>query len=468
MTTWDVFHSERLEIERGLATDAIRAALAAGRLRDDDLVRPTGSNIPWTAIADVAELVSATTTAKMPVEPEVKAPPEVKSAAKSEKPPAPAVEVQSSEPPESKGSTDFDPTHQAAEFSISDFVDESDSDFEETAPDAFDDEIEVLDALDILEEDGAPVLTPQGGLTPVDDDLAVLDESDLIEVDDAEEKPFDPHTLFEVDDEDDDQDLDHEAVAAESESDELEDVAKQLTADAPSLELDIEPDLADMPAGAFDLRPARLDAVIDDDEGAGDDDEVYFVAVPEPLPGDFEEEDPFEEDEDAAEFTLARGKAETVEELDLAAMVDVAFQLVLFFLVTATTVLYKSLEIPRPNADAPNPGAVQGQSRSLEDLKDDFILVEIDASGGVKIDRENVAASMNALVENLRAARERTNRKSMLLSADFSTPHKNAVMAYDAASEIGLGIAIANPTPPPANTPPATPSPPARPTASGG
>ena len=183
---------------------------------------------------------------------------------------------------------------------------------------------------------------------------------------------------------------------------------------------------------------------------------------------DFDEYDPQDEDEAAAEFTLSRNKAETVEELDLAAMVDVAFQLVLFFLVTATTVLYKSLEIPRPNADAPNPGAVQGQSRSLEDLKDDFILVEIDASGGVKIDRENVAASMNALVENLRAARERTNRKSMLLSADFSTPHKNAVMAYDAASEIGLGIAIANPTPPPANTPPATPSPPARPTASGG
>ena len=36
----------------------------------------------------------------------------------------------------------------------------------------------------------------------------------------------------------------------------------------------------------------------------------------------------------------------------------------------------------------------------------------------------------------------------MLLSADFATPHRNAVLAYDAANEIGLGIAIAKPQPP--------------------
>ncbi len=41
-------------------------------------------------------------------------------------------------------------------------------------------------------------------------------------------------------------------------------------------------------------------------------------------------------------------------------MVDVAFQLVLFFLVTATTVLYKSLEVPKPNPDSPAAAAAQG------------------------------------------------------------------------------------------------------------
>ena len=126
-------------------------------------------------------------------------------------------------------------------------------------------------------------------------------------------------------------------------------------------------------------------------------------------------------------------------------MVDVAFQLVLFFLVTATTVLYKTLEVPKPNAEAPAGAAAQGRSRSLDDLKNDYILVEIDAAGTMKIDREPVAAEMDALVERLRDAREKTGRKAMLLSADFATPHRNAVLAYDAANEIGLGIAIAKP-----------------------
>ena len=159
-----------------------------------------------------------------------------------------------------------------------------------------------------------------------------------------------------------------------------------------------------------------------------------------------EEFDPQEEDEEAAEFTLSRRGPETVEELDLAAMVDVAFQLVLFFLVTATTVLYKSLEVPKPNPESP-PGAVaQGRSRTLDDMRDSYIVVEIDPAGAMKIDREPVAARMDALVDRLRAAREQTGRKAMLLSADFATAHRNAVLAYDAANEIGLGIAIARPS----------------------
>src|SRR5260370_13884221 len=142
-------------------------------------------------------------------------------------------------------------------------------------------------------------------------------------------------------------------------------------------------------------------------------------------------------------------------------MVAVAFQVVLFFLVTATPVLYKSLEVPKPNPETTPAAAAQGRAKTMDDLKSDFILVEIDPAGAVKIDREPVAAEMRALVERLRAQREQTGRKAMLLSADFSTPHRSAVLAYDAANEIVLGIAIARPaqsptpaTPPPPRTPP--------------
>ncbi|HZW29460.1 MAG TPA: biopolymer transporter ExbD, partial [Isosphaeraceae bacterium] len=174
------------------------------------------------------------------------------------------------------------------------------------------------------------------------------------------------------------------------------------------------------------------------------------VALPVVPSRDWDEDRPAVETatDHPAGFTLARSGPMTVEELDLAPMVDVAFQLVLFFMVTATTVLYKTLEIPKPTADPP-PGAVaQGHSRSLDDFKDDYVIVEIDATGAMKIDHEPVPAEFTALAERLRTAREKTNRKTMLLSADFATPHRHSVLAYDAANEIGMGIAIAKPKAP--------------------
>ena len=151
------------------------------------------------------------------------------------------------------------------------------------------------------------------------------------------------------------------------------------------------------------------------------------------------------EDDDEEAFSLSRSATQRIEELDLAPMVDVAFQLVLFFMVTATTVLYKTLELPKPSAETPASTVAQGRSRSLDELKEDFILVEIDDRGAMKLDREPIEPVRETLVEQLRQAREKTGRKSMLLSADYATAHRNAVLAYDAAYEIGLLIAIAKP-----------------------
>jgi biopolymer transport protein ExbD len=295
LATWDVFRSDRLEIERALSTEAVRAALLRGDLHDDDLIRPAGTKAPWTRLADL---------------------------------PAPA------------GPTPAAPA-------------------------------------------------------PTGDEADNLGDATF------------PEDLEPLEDEDEDR------IGVERAS-----------------------------AGRLDLSSAE---VLTWNE-SGDEDRADGPELePEPGLGPEPEPDPLDEDEDAAEFTLSRSGPETVEELDLAAMVDIAFQLVLFFLVTATTVLYKSLEVPKPNPESAAAGATQGKANTLKDLKNDYILVEIDPQGVMKIDREPVASEMSALVERLRAARETTGRKAMLLSADSTTPHRNAVLAYDAANEIGLGIAIARP-----------------------
>ncbi|MGE3821364.1 MAG: ExbD/TolR family protein [Isosphaeraceae bacterium] len=325
MAIWDVFHSDRLELERALETGRVIEALARGDLTVDDLIRPSGTSTPWTRIGDRPALLEAATTT------------------------APSPEPQ---PP--------------------------------------------------------PTAPREGGLVDFDD------------LDDEEEVGFPSESEI-------------QASRGPGQFDLAEPAGRARSAPPPT----------DEPYGEYDLdlrnraerHQAELSSVevaaLHEDDGASDDLEEY---------------DPLEEDEAIAEFTLSRGRPETVEELDLAAMVDVAFQLVLFFLVTATTVLYKTLEVPSPNPDAnPPAAAAQGQSRSLDDLRDDFILVEVDPEGAIKVDREPVAANREAVVARLREARRRTNRQGLLLSADFATPHRNAVLVYDAANEARLNIAIARP-----------------------
>ena len=324
MAHWDVFHSDRLELERGLGTAEVRAALARGDLTEDDLIRPGGVTAPWARIGDAP-----------PLPPDDPAPPDAAPPAFSE-------------------------------------GDDEDDDFE-------------------IEDDAdRPPSTVKPGLFEEGEHAVIGD-------------PLPSSGAF---------------------------------------------------YGDYDLSLRSKK-----DEGRGSSSAELITEWADDLNRNGEagdEYDPLEEDEAAAEFTLSRNSAETVEELDLAAMVDVAFQLVLFFLVTATTILYKTLEVPKPNPESsPTASAAQGRSKTLDELKDDFILVEIDAGGLVKIDREPVPADLNVLAERLRAERERTGRKAMLLSADFSTPHKSAVLAYDAANEIGLGIALARPSR--AETPPAPP-----------
>ena len=148
--------------------------------------------------------------------------------------------------------------------------------------------------------------------------------------------------------------------------------------------------------------------------------------------------DHLNEDEEAVEGALVRRPKEKLEEIDLTAMVDVAFQLILFFLVTATSIFFKSLEIPNPDPEKPE-NAVQAPQ--LDDLEDTNILVEIDARGQITVDHEPIAPT--ALVPKLRASREQTGRVSMILMGDPAAKHKVAVQVIEAARELGITARLA-------------------------
>jgi biopolymer transport protein ExbD len=386
---WDVFLSERLELRRGLGTDEIRNALARGELRDDDLVRPAGSSEPWTPLADLPALGDAA------------------SGLEPAKAPSASFVVPVADPPPAVGGDD-DEVHdgKGTDEDAKAITIGWNGDDDERAED----------------DDSGSFDQIAGAFTPVRDD--------------REDEPA-PASVAQPALEDDDADEGAAAHLGSSPDDRSGAGAAGVHAPIPA-----------EPLGRYDLDLEREESPIH--VGLPVERPTTAWSEPEPVEDlgfEPEEIDPLEEDEEAAEFTLSRGGPEKVEELDLAAMVDVAFQLVLFFLVTATTVLYKTLEVPRPNPEQA-PAAAQAQSdqpRTLEDLEADFILVNIDPQGAFTIDREPVDATVNAVVERLRKARTDTGRTAMLLTADAAAMHRLAVVAYDAANEIGLRIAIARP-----------------------
>lgn len=137
-----------------------------------------------------------------------------------------------------------------------------------------------------------------------------------------------------------------------------------------------------------------------------------------------------DKDDDDAPLTLGRKRQE--EELDLTAMVDVTFLLILFFMVTASYSLQKALEVPNPDADEQS----AQQAVSLEDLRDDNLIVEITADNEVLLNDRVVPA--RELAELMRAEIRQTGLNEVIIRASGSAHHETVVQAFDAANEVGV------------------------------
>ena len=342
MPNWDIFHSDRLEVERNLSLKSIQSAVARGEIVDEDLARTAGSGEAWVRLSEQGSLWAIF-------------------------------------------SGDSDPSD------------------------------------DLEADDG-------NGETVAHDSTSLRDM--FGEDDDGDDEPVPKPTLTAPK-----RRKDTEAAPLPS------GVRKGTTEDLDpvgfpdSYDRDVELNLSD---------PRNVVTLDRDDDDYGDYEDDY---------------DPEAEDAEAAGFTFSRAGAETVEELDLAAMVDVAFQLVLFFLVTASTIVFKTLEVPPPKADEKKAATGQVIGKTMAEAEADHILVEVDANGEVKIDHEKAPNDFNGLIAHLRGVRTKTARLSIILSAESKTKHKNAVKVFDAAVEAGLGIALAQPTAAPekAPVPPAPP-----------
>jgi biopolymer transport protein ExbD len=140
-----------------------------------------------------------------------------------------------------------------------------------------------------------------------------------------------------------------------------------------------------------------------------------------------------EESEPPFQFN-SRRLVDEEEDMDLTPMVDVTFLLLIFFMVTASFSLQKSIETPTPQPD--QQGAAQSLL-NLEDLQGTSILVKIDAANTLTLDDEPWP-DLGRLAEALRDKMRREQKTEVIITADSAALHRTVVTVIDAANDAGI------------------------------
>lgn len=116
-----------------------------------------------------------------------------------------------------------------------------------------------------------------------------------------------------------------------------------------------------------------------------------------------------------------------VEEMDLTPMVDVTFLLLIFFMITASFTLQKSLEVPAPDPDdgaSMQPATDEMISESIEVYINDEDVIEV---------ADTTVDNFDDLVSLLEQKMGEEGKTSLLLEAAPKSTHGMAVMVFDAA-----------------------------------
>lgn len=122
--------------------------------------------------------------------------------------------------------------------------------------------------------------------------------------------------------------------------------------------------------------------------------------------------------------------------IDMTAMVDIVFFLLIFFLVTSLQSLEAVMDMPTPQASE---GGVS-TGRSLADLENDAnsVIVRIEDDDSIWVEDAQVFNDAE-LTFRLRSARTEGDRRSLLVIGDADASHGAAVRVFDAGAAAGMG-----------------------------
>jgi biopolymer transport protein ExbD/DNA-directed RNA polymerase subunit RPC12/RpoP len=121
--------------------------------------------------------------------------------------------------------------------------------------------------------------------------------------------------------------------------------------------------------------------------------------------------------------------------IDMTAMVDIVFFLLIFFLVTSMQSLEAVINLPTPDPSE----SASSNLQTVPTLADDpsVVVVTIDAEDAVWVEDEETFSEQD-LRAKLRTARQQDERDSMLIKGSGDATHGKFVMVLDAAADAGM------------------------------
>lgn len=129
-------------------------------------------------------------------------------------------------------------------------------------------------------------------------------------------------------------------------------------------------------------------------------------------------------------MSFAPSKGRDTPLVDVTPLIDIIFQLVLFFMVSTTFVTTQGIEVDLPRSSA------EAILQEREDLR-----VKVTTDGAVYVDDD--AVSFSELTRRLQTAARRSPGTTLIISADKEVDHGRVVAIMDLARTNGLGLAIA-------------------------
>jgi biopolymer transport protein ExbD len=142
--------------------------------------------------------------------------------------------------------------------------------------------------------------------------------------------------------------------------------------------------------------------------------------------------------EDLGDAPFSRPHHQLDEDLvDMTAMVDIVFFILIFFLVTSLQAIQASIEMPRTK---PEEGAT-GKSVEQIEQAGEFVIVRIDADDKVWVN-DSEAPTVQVVVSKLRNARQdrggRQGPSKMLVLANSEARYGTIVSVLDAGTHVGM------------------------------